>query len=196
MAPSFCWVKSLSCAGSFLEYNTENSPFQHQKIKPGSVPPLLHVLTLKSCAQTKLFWASDEQQLKKCNKLHITTDSGAQQAPVSDSHSSSSFWLCAVCAEAAAWCLYLLAQLADQLGVVVVGFDHLSLATGHQGSALNEVRPEGALSKKNLLGFQVHLADDLVGNLQGGTERKSSALLGLAKLSTKLNYCLTHGREL
>lgn len=106
------------------------------------------------------------------------------------------FGWCAVCAEAAAWCLYLLAQLADQLGVVVVGFDHLSLATGHQGSALNEVRPEGALSKKNLLGFQVHLPDDLVGNLQGGHRKESSALLGLSKLSRKLNYCLTHGREL
>lgn len=78
---------------------------------------------------------------------------------------------------------HLLAQLADQLGVVVVGFDHLSFATGHQGSAFDEVRPEGSLSKKNLLGFQVHLSDDLVGNLRGGQKeeqfRYSGAVRGL-----------------
>lgn len=128
------------------------------------------MLILNRKAIKKLFWASAKPALgNQRNAINGTLPQSARVPAVPGSPAEQfgvlSLWLAE---PGAAPCLYLLAQLADQLGVVVVGFDHLSLATGHQGSTLNQVRPQGALGKENLLGFQVHLPDDLVGNLQQG----------------------------
>lgn len=58
--------------------------------------------------------------------------------------------------------LYLVSQFADELGVVVVCFDDVSFATGQMRGTLDEIRPQGPLSKEDLLRLQIHLSDHLV----------------------------------
>lgn len=60
-------------------------------------------------------------------------------------------WVCA-CVQ------YLISEFADELSVVVVRFDDLSLATGKMRGTLNEIGPQGTLGQENLFRLQIHFS--------------------------------------
>lgn len=60
---------------------------------------------------------------------------------------------------------YLISEFTDELGVIVVCFDDICLATGKMRGTLNEIWPQGTLGQENLLWFQIHLSDHFICHL-------------------------------
>lgn len=47
----------------------------------------------------------------------------------------------------------------------MVCLDEMGFATGHEGCALDEVRPQRALRQEHLLGLQMQFSNNLIGDL-------------------------------
>lgn len=57
---------------------------------------------------------------------------------------------------------YLISKFADELSVIVVGFDDFCFAAGNMRGTLNEIGPQGTLGQENLLWFQIHLSNHFI----------------------------------
>lgn len=79
--------------------------------------------------------------------------------------------------------LYLVSEFADELRVVVVSFDDISLAAGQVRCALDQVGSERALRQIHILRLQVHLANHLVRHLDIKPRYMMQAGTGIQKVN-------------